>query len=254
MELRRNKPGTYLVTGCVHVPFELKEMYSSIFKMIKKEGIILSGVVLAGDILDLNSLSSHDKGKVPIAGVTLGSEYAAGRRFISQIESLPFAKGATFDYIFGNHEDRWFREMRDIDQSKKEGAFLTIEEGLRLGKHWNVLSNWKDDSVWLGNYLNIVHGFFTNVHAAKKHLDSYRHSVMFFHTHRFQTYVEGMHGAFNGGWGGDVTSPAFGYASRSMKASWYNNAYLVHIDKDGWYTTQPLNYVNGHLIVNGRAY
>lgn len=250
----RTKSGTYLKIGCAHAPFHNKKQFNTTYKFLQKEGIKLQGLILNGDFLDLNSLSSHDKGQMPLEGVKLGWEYREGSKVIRELESLDYTPSATFDFLYGNHSDRYLRRMKELESHKVSDVIPSPEQGLNLGSHWDVHNNWKEDFVKLGKYLNVFHGEFTNIHTAKKHLDTYRESVAYNHTHRFQTYVEGMMGAYNGGFAGDIDSPVFGYATRAMKKSWLNNMDLIHIDTDGYYHMQPLNFINNRLIVNGRKY
>jgi hypothetical protein len=248
----RNSPGTYLVTGCSHAPWHNKGMYDSVFNYINKE-VELEGLILAGDFIDLNSLSSHDKGKKAIAGVTLDWEYRESNKFLDQFDDLKI-KG-TKDYLYGNHEDRYLRLMKNNDESKYGEALLSPEVGLKLiERGYNVYTNWKDDSIQLGSHLDICHGEFTNVHVSKKTIDTFRKSTMFFHTHRFQIYIEGLVGGYNMGCGADLSSPIFGYATRAMKNSWLNGCAMVTLDKDQFFHIQPLVYMNKKLIINGKIY
>jgi len=249
---QRNQSGTYFVSGCIHAPWQNKLMFDSVLNFLKKE-VDLYGIILAGDIIDLNSLSSHDKGKKPIKGVTLDWEYSEANKFLDTLDDLNI-KG-TKDYIYGNHEDRYLRYMKDIDNSKLGSALQSPEIGLKLRERgYNVYTDWKNDAISLGVHLDINHGEFLNVHTAKKTIDTYRKSNLYFHTHRYQVYTEGKVGGFNMGFGGDIDAPIFGFATRAMKLSWTNSCTLVHLDKDGMFHVQPLVYVNNQLIVNGKKY
>lgn len=249
----RDNVGTYWVTGCAHSPWHNKSMYASTFNYLDKE-VELTGVVLAGDILDLNSLSSHDRGKLPIKGVTLDWEYKEASKFLNEIDDI--AKNTkTKDYLYGNHEDRYLRSMKDIDIAKYGEALMSPEIGLDLEKRgYNIYNNWKDDSIQLGRHLDICHGEFLNVHSAKKTIDTYRKSTLYFHTHRFQIYMEGLVAGWNMGCGADLTSPIFGYATRAMKTSWVNSSCLVNLDSNGYYHVEPLMFIKNKLIVNGKEY
>lgn len=251
----RNIPGVYFVTGCQHSPWHNKHMYDSIFNYLKVENISLQGLILDGDFSDLNSLSSHDKGKKPILGVNLSWEYSESNKFLDQFDNLKYTKSATKDYIYGNHEDRYLRLMSNNDESKYGDALQSPQDGLNLKKRgYNVYTNWKNDSIRIGTKLNVCHGEFFNVHSAKKTIDTYRESTLYFHTHRYQIYVEGMVGGFNMGSGADFNSPIFGYATRAMKNSWVNGAALVTLDESGFYHVQPLIFMNNKLIINGKSY
>lgn len=249
--IRIDTPGTYWITGCAHAPWQNKKMYNAVFRYISKE-VSLGGVILAGDIADMNSLSSHDKGKVPITGVTLGWEYKQAAKFLDEIDSL----GAkTTHYLYGNHEDRYSRAMGDSDTAKYGESLVGPIEGLGLTKRkYAVFTDWKNDVIKLGKHLDICHGEFLNVHSAKKTIDTYRKSTLYFHTHRFQIYMEGLVAGWNMGAGADFSAPVFGYATRAMKASWVNASALVHLDSDGYYHVQPLIFMGDKLIVNGNKY
>lgn len=248
----RNIQGTYFVTGCSHAPWHNKKMYDSVFKYLKKE-VDLQGLILAGDIVDLNSLSAHDKGKIPIQGVTLDWEYKEANKFLDQFDELKI--NGRKDYIFGNHEDRYNRVVKDSDVAKYGEALKSPIEGLKLyDRGYNVYKDWKNDAIHLGTHLDICHGEFLNVHTAKKTIDTYRKSVLYFHTHRFQIYVEGLVGGFNMGFGGDVNAPIFNYATRAMKNSWVNSSALVTLDEHGYYHVEPLMWIGNKLIVSGKQY
>jgi len=248
----RNAPGTYLVTGCLHAPWHNKAMYDSVFNYVSKE-VDLQGLILAGDFLDMNSLSFHDKGSTPIQGVTLAWEYAESNKLLDQFDDLNI-KG-TKDFLYGNHEDRYLRLMKKSDEAKYGKALISPEEGLKLKERgYSVYTKWKDDCIKVGEHLDIYHGEICTLHAAKKTIDVYRRSAMFFHTHRFQMYVEGNMGGYNMGCGADLSAPIFGYATRAMKASWVNSCALVTLDENGFYHVQPMTCMENKLFINGKNY
>ena len=56
--------GTWVVSGCWHFPFHNKEMFDSFLALV--EDLELTGFILNGDILDMHSISRHNKGKITI--------------------------------------------------------------------------------------------------------------------------------------------------------------------------------------------
>lgn len=245
-------PGTYWVTGCAHAPWHNKKMYDSTLNYLKQE-VDLLGIILAGDIIDANSLSAHDKGNIALPGVTLDWEYKEANKFLDNIDSLGVANNTYF--LYGNHEDRYNRLIRNVDNNKYGRALKSPTEGLKLTERgYDVYTDWKNDSIKIGKYLDINHGEFCNVHTAKKTIDTYRQSTMYFHTHRFQIYMEGQVAGFNMGSGANFDAPIFGYATRAMKTSWANASALVTLDNNGYYHVQPLLFINNKLMVNGREY
>jgi len=84
------KEGNYIVLGCLHFPFVNKEFFSSVIDLIK-DCPNLEGIILAGDILDMSSISRHNKGLMPVLGYDLAREYKeANVSFISYITFLKF--------------------------------------------------------------------------------------------------------------------------------------------------------------------
>ncbi len=247
-------PGLYFIFGCVHVPFHLERAFEAVYRILEDKKGNTVGLILAGDFLDLNSLSSHDRGKKPIPGVTLDYEYEEGNKLIDNLLQ-PLAKNIHKVFIYGNHEDRYFRHMSDIDNSKMGEALPSPETALNLRERgFIVLNDWKRDMIMLGDHLGVCHGEFTNIHTAKKHIDSYRHSVLYYHTHRVQHYIEGKTGGFNGGSMADFSQPAFKYATRAMLDSWLNGFNTVYIDEQGYYHVEQLVCFNNRIVYGGKVY
>ena len=246
--------GTHLVTGCNHIPFDNQAMTRGMIELIGDLGDKLKGLHLIGDFLDMNSLSSHDKGRKPLPGVTLSSEYKEANIVLDRIDAI-LPKNCEKNYMYGNHEDRYLRYMSSSDNAKLGSSLISPEEGLKLEERgYNVLTNWKKDKIKLGNHLDLIHGEFTNIHTAKKHLDSFRGSIMFVHTHRIQMHIESKVGGFNIGFGGDKDSPVFNYATRAMKETWANGFALVDIDEDGYFHVTQITMFNDCFYYNGKKY
>lgn len=244
-------PGTYLLLGCVHVPGHNHAMLEGILKLIPE--IKPQGLILMGDFLDLNSLSGHDRGRfTAIKGLTLDQEYKDGNGVLDRLlAELP--KEADKVYLYGNHEDRWNRYMSDMQNAKTPLPSPT--EALHLKERgFSVFERWSSDYITLGNHLEVLHGQYYNTHCAKQHIDKFRGSVAFVHTHRIQMYVEGKTAGFNIGWGGDVNHPFFNYAERGTKNQWQNGFALCTIDEKGDYFMQQIFCHNNKFYYNGKAY
>lgn len=246
-------PLVYWVSGCIHFPFHNKRWYEKTLKYLK-DIERLDGIILAGDILDMNSLSFHDKGKTPIPGVTLSGEYAgANRAFDKIVDLIKHHDVKDLHFMYGNHEDRYNRTLKQIDQSKYGSALDSPESALQLNqKGFKIYKDWQKDFIELGD-LMISHGEFLNQHVSKKSIDVYKQSTLFFHTHRFQIYSEGKIVGYNMGFGGDKDAPCFNFATRGQKLQWTNCSALVTVYK-GKTSVQPLLYINDNLIVNGIVY
>ncbi len=250
---KHDQPGTYLVLGCWHVPFHNKTLTNGVTQLIQDLGGDLKGLILNGDFLDCNSLSGHDKGKFTVTpGLTLLQEYTDGKVVLREfLGALP--KDALKVYMYGNHENRWDRYMADMQNAKT--PLPSPKEGLGLDElGFKTIESYSSGYLTLGKHLDILHGVYYNTHCAKTHIDRFRGSILFAHTHRIQSYIEGRTGGFNIGWGGDVSSAAFNYADRGVKASWQNGFAIVNIDEKGNYYVQQIICIDGHFYYNNKKY
>ena len=151
--------------------------------------------------------------------------------------------------------DRFWRHIEKSDPAKYGSALINPTLALRLNERgYNVQEKWKEAVVYLGKHLEVVHGENCSQFATKKSMDLFRTSLVFFHTHRFQAYMEGNTAAWNLGWGGDINSDCFNYATKAMKSSWKNASGIIIIDELGGYHVQPIVWHNDRFYFNGKQY
>ena len=241
-----------LVIGCLHSPFHNKPIWHGILNLIKD--LPIKGVTLIGDILDLNSLSFHDRGKIPllINGLPLQllTEYKSTDIF-DELDSV--TRGIKKRFLYGNHEDRYLRTAQHPD------SFFIIaespEEYFRLRERgYEVKTQWKEDYFLLGDHLQAFHGELLGVNPAKRQLDKLKHSCIFAHSHRAGTHHDGAMVAYNIGWLGDRYSPVFNYAGRLTKRNWVDGFGLVTIDDNGDFYANPITCHNNTFYYAGKKY
>ena len=216
---------SYLLLGCLHLPHHNKKILNGIYDLMETHWF--DGILLGGDILDMGALSSYEKGKVNHTDTTLEDEYFVGNVILDELESR-LKKGADKIFMYGNHENRYYRWLSDVDNSKYGKL---IDPAIALGlvrRCWKVYDNYKKDQHKLGS-LHIAHGDFWNIHVAKKTLDTWKRNMLFWHTHRVQVHREGDFCAYNCGFLGDIESKAFDYAALSMKLKWGNGFAIVNL-------------------------
>lgn len=243
----------WAVLPCAHVPWHNRELLPKVLKFVKD--LKVYGLILPGDFLDLFSLSQYAANSLyQLRDLTLTQEYVWGKMVLKDIENaLP--RGCKKHYLYGNHEARYLSHLKDGDNAKVGDELRAPEEALGLNeKGWMVYTNWKDDAVKLGEHLEVIHGFYTPVHAAKKHLDEFQGSVMFGHTHRFQSYVTSKRGAYNIGYLGDPNSPGFKYVPRVHRTRWVNGFAVVNVDDNGYYWVEMIQAWGNRFIANGKLY
>ncbi len=246
------RPHVAMVIPDVHVPFHHEKLLQRVTKLY--HDLRPDQLVFAGDFLDMYSLSRHNAGSLgKLKGLTLSDEYEAGRRAISGF--LGGRRGCDKTYLYGNHCDFYFRHLQAGDNAKVGAGLPSPAEGLRLRENgFTVLENWMEDSVKVGPHLEVVHGLYTCVHSAKKHLDEFESSVMFGHTHRFQSYVTQKRGAYNIGFLGDPKSVGFSYAPKAQRLKWVNGFAVVYTMDDGSFVPVCIQCWNGRFVFNGRTY
>lgn len=245
----------HLVMGCLHFPFHNKIMFNGVLQLIKDLGKNLAGIHLIGDILDMNSLAFQQRGQVPIEGVTLGWEYKESSKLMDKIDDAIGNRKIEKNFLEGNHENRFWRELKKIDSSKLGSALLSPEEGLRLSERgYNVYTDYMNDYVVLGDHLHLLHGYYVCQNPAKKHLNMLKKSCMFVHTHVVDAFYEGDMCGLNIGWGGDRNAPAFRYANWMTKQRWLNGFNIVTIDDNGFFYPQQITAFNDYFYYGGKRY
>ena len=238
-----------------HVPFQNRVLEDKALKLVNDLGTSLDGIVLGGDFLDLYTLGSYNADSLGLlTGITLEDEYNAGLISIDKLERASH-KGLKKKYLFGNHEDRYFREVNKKDNAKYGAALKHPIEALELDdRGWEVKTNWKDDYFTLGEHLDVMHGMFTNIHAAYQHLQKTHQSCIFGHTHRVQSYNIGNRAAYNVGGMYDIKSSAFHYMPRLTREIWANGFARVYIDDNGYFFVEQVNVWNNTFFTNGKLY
>jgi predicted phosphodiesterase len=217
-------------------------------------GSSLYGIVIAGDYLDLYTLGSYNNESLAnLSNITLQDEYLDGLQGIDEMNSA--FKGAKKLFLFGNHEDRYFRHIKEKDNAKYGGALINPVEALYLHERgWITKTDWQSDYFTLGKHLDIVHGVYTSIHAAKAHLDKTQHSVMFGHTHRVQCFHQGNRAAFNIGGLYDIKSKGFNYMPRFQRQLWANGFALVNVTDNGDFYVEQVNVWADKFLANGKMY
>jgi predicted phosphodiesterase len=243
----------WVILPDVHRPFHNETLWVKVLQYIRD--VQPYGVILGGDYLDLYTLGRWNKGSLArLKDLDLGYEYDDGKKGIDELEEV-LPAGCARHYLFGNHEDRFFRFVEDTDNAKLGGALRHPADALGLwDRGWTVHENWKDGFVQLGEYMQVMHGQYTNKYAAAKHLQEFKTSVIFGHSHRFQAHYDGRDAAFNIGFLGDKNSDGFLYVNRAIREGWVNGFCTVDISSDGHSWFEPHQVYNDRFKAGGRFY
>ena len=220
--------GIHIILPDIHVPYHNKELLVKLASFIQDNKHQIIGFHLIGDYLDLKSLSSHDDKTIDKSGWTLGKEYEAGNLILDMFDSI-LPKNIQKTYLYGNHEDRYFRYISNIKNYKTADAIQSPTQALKLKERgYEVFENWKEDSVQVGKY-ELIHGIYCTVNSTKSHMDKLRTSCIFGHTHRLGEHFEGNLHCLNVGTLSDINSDGFKYLSRVERQFWTNGFAIVNI-------------------------
>lgn len=243
----------WLIISDVHVPWHSKPLIRKLCKLA--HDVKFDGFIINGDFLDLYTLSRHNAGSLGLLkDLTLTQEYVEGNKVLDDLMSTPLRR-ADKRYLFGNHEDNYRRCLLQDDNAKFGESLRGPLEALSLSERgFQVLQNWKDDSVRLGSHLDVTHGVNCCVHVAAKALSEFEGSVIVGHTHRFNTFVTGRRAAFNVGFLGDRASSGFHYMPAKDRRKWTNSFATVNILDDGDFLANPIQCWNDRFIFNGKLY
>jgi predicted phosphodiesterase len=209
-------------------------------------------IVLGGDILELESCSGHG-GNIHSAPL-FTHEVECGNKFLDDVQAA--APDAEIVYLEGNHETRLGRKV-DAHIPTMTGA-LDLPSLLRLderGIEWLPYGRVKRFG---SSKLGFTHGLRANDHHAKAHLALYGSSIVYGHTHRPQTYVQG--------YGDNKVRAGIGAPClRSLDVSWIKGPtgwaqgfVIAHLFEDGHFTFYPVlmdrqRFVEGGRLYDGRA-
>jgi hypothetical protein len=159
------------------------------------------------------------------------------------------------DALYGNHEARALAFLEEDDNGKLGEELKQPDEALRLEERgFSVHRDWKEDSVKVGPYLEVIHGVYLGDNTAKKHLTEVQGSCVFGHSHRVQSYVSGKRGAYNIGHLGDSDSDGFRYMNRWSRQRWVNAFAVINLLDDGSFLVNTVNCWKNRFVLNGKAY
>ena len=251
-EKQNKQVGMHVVVGCMHLPAINPELFYAFVQFLRDYRKDIKGLHLIGDILDCKSLSAHDAGN--ISDTTLDAEYEKANLYLDVIDAtLP--SNIEKNYLWGNHEDRYTRALKKVDLAKFGKALLSPTKGCFFEERgYTVQEDYKNASIQLGKHLDLIHGEYVTQNSTKKHLDVYKKSIMFAHTHKMGIHMDADKGSFNIGWMGDSSNTAFNYASKITKNQWQNGFAIVHIDHDGFYHVELIHWYNNRSFYGGKEY
>ncbi len=205
-------------------------------------------VVLLGDWLDCESLSSHAPTKPGRSDFQAEVDYAKHR--LDELDSIPGVNKKV--YIMGNHEWRLERYLAERAPALFQSVSLPTLLDLH-GRGW--VSSAYHETYKLGK-LNVTHdtgsaGLNAHRSAATDHMGS----TVIGHTHRMAYEVRGKlsgapYVAAMFGWLGDPKK--VDYLHQAKAAHWTHGFGLGYVQSNGVVHIVPVPIINGECVVEGR--
>jgi predicted phosphodiesterase len=237
-----------IILGDIHYPLHHQPTLNIALKYIKHTNP--SYLVLAGDQLDFNSISTFNTHKPRlIEGQRLKDEYEGFQRdVLNKLDNILDPNCKKF-FMIGNHELRseWLGES-----TPSLTGMVEPENCLELSKYKIVKYN---DFIKLGKSY-IIHGQRHGVHHSESNLLDYNENIFSFHCHQHQEYSK--------------CSPIDGQPKIAVSVgcmcnlnphylkgkpnNWTHEFLVLDILPDGTFHHQTPRIINDRTIIDGKLY
>ena len=247
----KKRPQTVLIASDVHIPEHDRRAWKA-FLLLAKDARP-DYIVLAGDFLELHSVSQHGAFNREL----LNEDLAHGRQAIEAIKTA--APKAKIVYLEGNHETRLPRFLAAKAPSL-EGT-LDLQKGLKL-REYDVTWVTETQQPWSKGCLDVIHGHqMPGKHGPKHHAarmtelyGAPKRVVVYGHTHKAQTHTAP-------GLSGIKTAVGLG-CMRTLQPSWLHGANagwshgfaVAELSASGRVSVYPVPVVDGYIYWHGKAY
>lgn len=248
---------TSIVVSDIHIPFQSTNCMKAVQAFISDTQP--EGFIIAGDALDLLEISSHNKGSLALLeGMRIKDTFDAANAELDAFEKAGGKKFKKKKFMFGNHEDRMRRWIETGDHGVFAGdPAVNISERLHLKKRGFEVFEDSHATLKLGK-LYVIHGEYCNQYHAAKHLNEFKHPVMYGHTHRAQMFIgpcaTGATAAYGLGYLARPDSRGMAYAAAHGKRGWTQGFGVVTVRDSGRFNALQMQFDNGVFHYAGKMY
>jgi len=240
-----------LIASDVHIPDHDRRAWKALLLLAKD--LKPDYVVLAGDFLELHSVSQHGEFNREL----LNEDLAHGRQALAELQKA--APKAKIVYLEGNHETRLPRFISSKVPSL-EGT-LDLPRGLKLAES-GITWVTETKQPWSRGKLDVIHGHqMPGKHGPKHHAmrmtelyGTPGRTVVYGHTHKAQLFTAP-------GLGGIKTAIGLG-CMRTLQPSWLHGANagwshgfaVAEVSGSGRTAVYPVPVVDGYIYWRGKTY
>jgi predicted phosphodiesterase len=143
------------------------------------------GYLNIGDFLDMDSISSFNKGKPGnTEGIRIWEDYNTANKILDRHQAIVRKRNPKAEFVMleGNHEERVGRFFAENPIFK--GGPMDVDKALRLkerGFKW--VKAWSEGEDYKIGHAHFTHGQYTNRYHAAKMVENYGESIFYGHTH-----------------------------------------------------------------------
>lgn len=213
------------------------------------------GYINLGDFMEMGSVSHWDpKDAKPRR---FAPEAKAARGLLKKTDTALGPQCIYKRFLIGNHED-WLDQYlinkvpEFLDGLEELGVSLRVQDLLGL-KDLGYRTIPLNEVLRLGD-LHYIHGYYTNTHHAKKHLEVFGCNLMYGHLHDVQSHsgvsVKGVHEAISIGCLRLLNAPFM----KGKPNNWSHCFGIVEYRIDGSYTRSFPIIVNGRFSYAGKLF
>ncbi len=238
----------WLIVPDTHAPYHDRESWATMIAAART--LDLHGIVVQGDLLDLYSVSSHDR--EPHRVSKLAVEILDCLDCLDDLDSLGAAEKV---YCFGNHENRLRRYL--VRKAPELFGTVDVETLLRLedrGWKWHKYRK----SVKVGDLVIVhdvgQHGKYAALNAAARLWQPA--AIGHVHRSQLQTFICPRTGhpvpSASFGWLGSYDLAGEYKSEDVARIEWPHGFGLAYVEPSGAVHLRPIVIANGRCIVEGR--
>lgn len=237
-----------IAVGDLHYPHDNPACKKILFDFVEDFSPDL--FIFAGDMMDMETISFHNKRKPKLKeGKRLSYEYRGFQ--LSYLDRLKKVLSSETDkyWLYGNHE---YRVERLIEEYPQYEGFIEVNKNLDL-QDWTEISY--NDVLSLGE-MNFIHGHYHNKYHSFKNVSTYGKQIFNWHVHTNQVFT--MHSPVN-------RLPKQGVSVgcmcdknpewlRNKPNNWVHQFMFFYLFGDGSFSYYLPIIMHGRAVINGKLY
>lgn len=250
---RANDMRLIFLAGDAHVPEHDRRLWAAIDRWLREYQP--DEIILAGDIGEYTSVSRHGGNW----GSMLDAECDQVRHFIEDRQKC--CPEASITYMEGNHETRFMRFIEEVVPSL--AGTYSIPKGCKLDE---LKVTWVPEAAQpiRRGKLKVLHGHQESRHGGElpKHhamrmgeiYGEVDHDVVYFHTHKSQSYAHPRHGGIARATGIGCTRSLKPRWMHGKEAGWTHQFAVAFIGPHDYTALFPVSVVNSTFCWDGKIY